>query len=280
MLLLIAALSEEVNGILHTATFDSVQALEGVVAFRSRSGPESHPFDVGVVLTGAGRERATRATRWALDEFKPTAVVSLGFGGGTLDTLQAGDLVLATTLYRLDGSPFYWDAEQLGDPLTPDRGLLAAARNAVEVAGIDFEQGPIINLPTIAKTAGMKRWIGRELLGACVDMESFMVCEVAYDAGIPFIALRAIVDTVEMDLPNLVGQIGQAPSGGRVLPVIKHLAQHPKDFAALTRLARAAARARRSMTGFFLEFSAAVNVSGEMALQGTAGQVSAGRETS
>jgi adenosylhomocysteine nucleosidase len=274
MLLLIAALSEEVSGILGAARFEPVPGPESFVTYRSMpfdsTGLDSTSLDVAIVLTGTGRERATRATRWAFDAFEPAAMMSIGYGGATLDTLQSGDLVLGTTLYRLDGSPFYWDSQQLGDPLTPDKALFSAARNAVEVAGIDFEQGPIINLPTIAKTAGMKHWIGQEVHGACVDMESFMVCEVANDAGVPFVALRAIVDPIEMDLPDVVGQIDQAPFGGRLCPAIKHLSRHPRDIAALIRLARSAARARRSMTGFFAEFSTQMGATGELALEGRA----------
>ncbi len=260
MLLLIAALSEEVGGILRSADFESVDSPDGAVAYRTRIEPGSEEPETAVVLTGTGRERAAATTRWAFDEFAPTAMMSLGFGGGTIDTLQPGDLVLGTHLYRLDGSPFYWDADQLGDPLTPDRDLLGAARNAVEIAGIDFELGPIINLPTVAKTAGMKRWIGEELSGACVDMESFVVCEVAADADVPFVAIRAVVDTVEMDLPDLVGQINQAPTGGRVIPAIRHLARNPADLGSLIGLGRAAARARRALTGFLVEFSSELSV--------------------
>lgn len=272
MLLLIAALSEEIGGILRAATFESVPCPNGFLAYRSRVGSDSDALDIGIVLTGTGRERATRAARWAMGQFHPDAMMSLGFGGGTLDTLQAGDLVLGTRLFRLDGSPFYWDSEQLGDPLIPDRELLGAARNAVEIAGIDFEQGPIINLPSIAKTSGMKRWIGQELNGACVDMESFMVCEVASDANVPFVAIRAIVDTVDMDLPDLAGQIGQAPSGGRLIPAIKHVARHPHEIISLARVGMAAAQARRSLTGFFTEFSAEMSATGEMAVIGHGGR--------
>lgn len=259
MLLLVAALSEEVSGILRSASFDTVDGPENLVAYRLRSDPDSPSLEVAIALTGTGRERATAATRWAFDQFEPTAMMSLGFGGGAMKTLQPGDLVIGTRLFRLDGSPFYWDSDQLGDPLVPDRELLGAARNAVEVAGIDFELGPIINLPTVAKTAGMKEWIGEELGGACVDMESFVVCEVAADAEVPFVALRAIVDTVAMDLPDLVGQIGQAPSGGRLLPALKYLAGNPFEFSDLMRLGRAAARARRSLTGLFIELTTELN---------------------
>lgn len=264
MLLLIAALSEEVSGILRSGDFQSTESPDEFLTYRRRSEPGSQEFDVAVLLTGTGRERATAAARWAFNEFKPSAMMSIGFGGGTMETLQPGDLVLGTQLFRLDGSPFYWDADQLGDPLLPDRNLLRAARNAVEIAGIDFELGPIINLPTVAKTSGMKRWIGEELHGACVDMESFVVCEVAADEGVPFVALRAIVDTTDMDLPDLVGHIDQAPTGGRLFPAIKYLVRNPLELTSLTRLGRAASGARRSLTEFFIEFSAEVNVTGEL----------------
>lgn len=267
MLLLIAALSEEVGGILRAGNFESVPSPDGFVAYRSIPDVGETTLDAGIVLTGTGRERANRATQWAFEEFKPTAMISLGFGGGTFTTLQPGDLVLGTRLYRLDGSPFYWDSDQLGDPLIPDRDLLGAARNAVEVAGIDFELGPIVNLPTIAKTAGMKRWIGTELRGACVDMESFVVAEVAVDHNVPFVAIRAIVDSTDMDLPDLVGDVGQAPSGNRIFPALKYLAGNPLDVGSLFRLGRAAARARSSLTGFFLEFSSEITAAGELPVQ-------------
>ncbi len=267
MLLLVAALSEEASGLLRTGRFQQIETPDDFVAYVPDTGrsDQDHALGTGIaiVLTGTGRERATAAMSWALEQFQPEAVISFGFGGGTMDTLQPGDLVLGTRLFRLDGSPFYWDEEQLGDPLIPDRDLLRAARNAVEIAGIDFELGPIVNLPSVAKTAGMKRWIGQELDGAAVEMESFVVCELAADAGIPFAAVRAVVDTVEMDLPALVGQVDQAPSGGRIIPAIKHLARNPFALRSLTRLGRAAGKARRSLTDFFLELSAELDAGPE-----------------
>jgi nucleoside phosphorylase len=263
MFLLVAALSEEVAGILRTGGYFPIEAPHPFMAFRSRGQTGlSRAVDTVVVLTGTGRERATKATQWALSEFSPEAVMSIGFGGGTREALQPGDLVLGTELYRLDGSPFYWDSNQLGAPLRPDRGLLGRARNAVEIAGIDFELGPIINLPTIAKTAGMKRWLGKSLGASAVDMESFMVCEVAQDNETPFVAVRAIVDTVDQDLPELVLQVDQGPNGGRVVPALKYLARHPFEISSLTRLAKAAVQARRSLSGFISEFQSELAASG------------------
>ena len=273
MQLLVAALSEEVSGILRTGSFETVPCPDEYIAYRSRPDSERNAVDTAIVLTGTGRTRASNGSRWAVDHFNPDSVLSIGYSGGTVKTLQPGDLVLATQLYRLDGSPFYWDPSQLGDPLVPDRSLLGAARNAVEVAGIDFEMGPIVNVPTIAKNAGMKQWIGEELGGVCVEMESFMVCEVAADAELPFVVVRAVVDTVEMDLPDLVGKLGQDPDSGRVIPTIKHLSRNPTDIADLARLGRYATRARRALTGFFNEFSSELAAAAESTVSEAAGQV-------
>ncbi|MDA0677341.1 MAG: hypothetical protein O2788_04985 [Chloroflexi bacterium] len=274
MQLLIAALLDEVSGILRTGSYETVACPDGFLAFRSRQDTRGETVDTAIMLTGTGRTRASSGAAWAVENFKPDSVVSIGYSGGTLGTMQPGDLVLGTKLYRLDGSPFYWDPSQLGDPLVPDRNLLAAARNAVEVAGIDFEMGPIINVPTIAKTAGMKQWIGEELGGVCVEMESFMVCEVAADAELPFVVVRAVVDTVEMDLPDLVGNMGQAPNSGRVFPALRHLSRKPSDITNLARLGRSATRARRALTGFFNEFSSELAAAAESAVSEAAGQVS------
>jgi adenosylhomocysteine nucleosidase len=271
MQLLIAALLDEVSGILRTGSYETVACPDGFLAYRSRPDTTGKTVDTAIMLTGTGRARASSGAAWAVENFKPDSVVSIGYSGGTLSTMQPGDLVLGTQLYRLDGSPFYWDPYQLGDPLVPGRNLLTAARNAVEVAGIDFEMGPIINVPTIAKTAGMKQWIGEELGGVCVEMESFMVCEVAAEAELPFVVVRAVVDTVEMDLPDLVGSMGQAPNSRRVFPALKHLSLNPSDITSLARLGRRAKRARRALTAFFNEFSSELHAAAESAVSEAAG---------
>ena len=252
MFLVIAALAEEVSGILRAGQFRRVDSPDGMLAYQARGGVGAR-VDTALVLTGAGRERAARVARWGISKFKPESIISLGFGGGTRDTSQPGDMVLATGLYRLDGSPFYWDKEQLGDPILPDRGLLRQARNAVEVAGIDFELGPVLSLPTVARTAEMKRWLGKELGAGAIDMESFIVAELAQDEEIPFVVVRAVVDPAAVDLPELVGRVDQAPSGGRLIPALRYVVRRPWEVARLIRLSGASARARRVLTTFFTQ---------------------------
>ena len=174
----------------------------------------------------------------------------------THPTLRAGDLILARELYRLDGSPFYWGQDQLGDPILPDHALMAQARNAVEMAGIDSRLGSLISLPVVAKTAGMKVWIGEKLGALGVDMESYSIGEEADRAQIPFAAVRSVVDSVSVNLPDLVGQVDQQPIGGRLVPAMKYLLRHPLGIGPLTQLGRSAGTARNSLTIFCSEFIA------------------------
>jgi adenosylhomocysteine nucleosidase len=75
----------------------------------------------------------------------------------------------------------------------------------------------------------------RDSRAAAVDMESAAIAEVARQAGLPFIALRVIVDTASDQLPEAVIA---ASAGGelRVGPLLAKLLRAPGDVGALIRL--------------------------------------------
>ncbi len=270
MLLIVAALAEEVSGVLHAGRYDTVDAPGDMVAYQRRDDRPTHGQQVMVVLSGTGRKRASEAARWAISQHAPDAVLSTGFAGGTYPTLRPGDLILARELYRLDGSPFYWGQDQLGDPILPDHALMAQARNAVEMAGIDSRLGSPISLPVVAKTAGMKVWIGERLGALGVDMESYSIGEEADRAQIPFAAVRSVVDSVSVNLPDLVGQVDQQPTGGRLVPAMKYLLRHPLGIGPLAQLGRSAGTARNSLTIFCSEFIAEMDSDRESSPPGVA----------
>jgi len=86
---------------------------------------------------------------------------------------------------------------------------------------------------------------------AAVDMESAAIAQVAAQAGLPFIALRVIVDTAADELPAAVIA---ASSGGRLRigRLIGGVARAPRDLAALIRLAvhhRIASRVLATLVG-------------------------------
>jgi len=246
----VAALKEEVAGILRAGSFRPLDAPGEALAYRGSVASG----DVVVLLTGTGAPRADAATSWLFSTHRPQVALSLGFAGGTKDSLVAGELILATEIAHLEGTPFDWRPDSAGEPLLPDPAWLGRARRTVELAGIDFRHGRIISLPIVAKTPGLKRWIGETCGATAVDMESYSVGEAAREAGVPFVCVRAVLDTVDADLPGVVTEMEGKPSGGRLLPVLGHGIRHPGRLPSLARLGRATARARRSLTAFTVAF--------------------------
>jgi adenosylhomocysteine nucleosidase len=84
---------------------------------------------------------------------------------------------------------------------------------------------------------------------AAVDMESFAVAEVACARGLPFLALRVVVDRACDELPRALEGI-TGPSGELVVGrLIGGLLWHPSSVRPVLRLARRYQAARRSLRG-------------------------------
>jgi adenosylhomocysteine nucleosidase len=106
--------------------------------------------------------------------------------------------------------------------------------------------GVLLTSPQPIDAVADKAAAFRETGAAAVDMESAGVAEVAAAYGLPFIAVRVIVDTAADVLPRAVMA---ASRGGHVnIPrLIGGLAAAPLDLIALMRLARAYRAATRSL---------------------------------
>jgi hypothetical protein len=126
---------------------------------------------------------------------------------------------------------------------------------AVELNGIDFAHGPIITVPIVARSPGMKEWLGGKFGVYSVDLESYWVAKVATDASIPFLGIRVIVDSVDMTLPELVSQMPDTPSGGRTGKAISYALKSPRNISELTRLGRTSSRAGARLAEFLAAFA-------------------------
>ena len=254
MLLIVAALLEEVLGVLNLGRFDRLDAPTYCRLYRQSRGQDAKT-DLGILLTGTGEQRTDKALKWALPQLKPKNILSVGFSGGTQPILQTGDLFLAICLRGVTGSPYLWELEQLTEEIHPSESLFRIARNAAENAGLDFEFGTMVNTPVIARTAKMKSWIGTTLEAGSVDMESFTVGKHAKTHGVGFMSVRAVVDNVYGDLPEVVNHINTNPAGGRLLPVIKYVLRRPNEIPRLMQLRRSVKTAQRNLTEFYSKFT-------------------------
>lgn len=148
-----------------------------------------------VIQAGIGRDRARRALL-ATSRWHPLrAAVSLGFAGGLVDALRPGDLVCPAMVLSDDGV--------LGLPFPAAPGQ-AAVRAALSADGPRVHDGPLLTVDAPLRTPQVKRAAHQRTGAVAVDMEAAGMAEAAQALGIPWLALKAVVDGVEEPLPEFL----------------------------------------------------------------------------
>lgn len=176
------------------------------------------------LATGVGEAAARQATRTLLASRRPSLIISWGTAGGLDPALKPGTLVVySQVLDAIDGQCFKTHAgisEGLVAALKPLRAILAAGVSSPIAVTTRLDK------ETLHKTHGC----------AVVDMESAAIARVAREAGIPFIAVRAVIDPARSNLPTsaMAGMSDPAHATRATLGV---LARRPWELPALCRLA-------------------------------------------
>lgn len=196
--------------------------------------PTALPDGSLLAVSGIGCAAAARAAR-ALIKAGVAALASWGMAGGLDPNLRAGSIFLPSEVISTDGT---------GLPITRHwRERLAAA-----LAGQQpLERGKLLSSPQAIATVADKDALYRSTGALAVDMESLAIAQVAAGQGLPFIAVRVIVDTALDELPKAVVK---ASRSGQVQTwrLIGALALAPTEFAAVVRLAQQYRAASRSLT--------------------------------
>ncbi len=271
-LALVAARREEIAAVLRLGAWRPWRR-RSESAWRQRRAPQGalayqrRDHAVSILLTGAGRDQTERAMTWLLESERPDSILSLGFAGACSANLDVGDLVLATQLHHIEGSPFDWDPDSLdrspgipeapGTPgtegphgeLVADSDMLEQARAAVEMNGIDFMPSPTLTVNSLVRTAGLAAWLGQTYNVSAVDRESYWVAAAAAAAGVPCLSVRAIAYTVNETLPQVASRLPDTPSGGRFGPVLRHGVRHPRELWRQLRALRTARNALATLAG-------------------------------
>jgi adenosylhomocysteine nucleosidase len=192
----------------------------------ARQGAELHRLADGALLavSGIGEGAAAAAAR-RLALAGATALVSFGMAGGLDPALICGAVLLPEEVVGRNGTAVLATA-------TEWRQRLHAALPAPCIAC----GGRLLTSERPVASPDAKAAAWRESRAAAVDMESAAIAQVARQAGLPFIALRVIVDTASDQLPAAV----IAASGGgqlRLGRLLAALLRAPGDVGGLIRLA-------------------------------------------
>jgi nucleoside phosphorylase len=262
MLAHVAALYDEVSLVLRREKFQNVGAPAGILAFEL---PASlHGTGVMIVVTGWGAQAAEAGARWTVRELRPSAIVAVGYSGGTRPGLAAGALVIGEQVAQVgtDGPA----ATTAGDvdstrtaatgPLAGDGDLLALAHSSAQALRMQVAAGLVGTTPKIVSNPMDKAALGAATGALAIDLETWHLARAAADAGIAFIAVRAIVDAVSDTLPGFVDQLPPGPRPAAALPALKYVIGNPGRLRSVVRAGLAAGRARRTLAQFITEFTA------------------------
>lgn len=188
-----------------------------------------------LVRAVGGRHDAAEYTAREMIDKGVQGLVSFGIAGALNTDLKAGTLVLPDRIIAPDGMAFAtdegWSNRLAGQVL---RTVQVSRSSLVCVAE------PVV-------TSVQKRELAEMTSTGAVDMESIAVAKVALARDVPFIAVRAIADEADQDLPK-AAQVAMASDGSiSASKVLFSLITRPMQLAELMRLGRQNAKAKRTL---------------------------------
>jgi adenosylhomocysteine nucleosidase len=166
---------------------------------------ESTP--VVLVVTGVGKVAAALAAQFVCDAFHPRCAIAFGLAGATASDVRPGHLIVASGAMQhdMDARPLT-DARgtipSLGMTVLPsDRTLSEKLRRAADGV-VDnstlVSSGLVLTGDQIVTSREIRDGVLKEFpAGACFDMETAAIAQVAYQNGIPWAALRMTSDAAD-----------------------------------------------------------------------------------
>ncbi len=243
MIAVVFALKNEVSGLVREMAFKRRRGRDFPSIYESRRQKE-----LILVEGGVGKERAEEATRKVIEEFRPGAIISVGFAGGVRPGTHTGELIVCKKIFSLSGPPAFWSPKDLDAHQQSHEDLLSAAKDALDKAEIEYRLADCLSVTSLVSHVRFKRWIGESFPVHIVDMESYWVGKVAAVSSVPFLAIRTVLDTVEEDLPSFVVKIAESNGKGSVPKAIRYAIGNPFRIVTLRRLSKQSNRAQQTLS--------------------------------
>ena len=196
--------------------------------------------EVYVALVGAGAVEAGHL-RDFVAQYQPAAGIVTGVAAGLKPDWRPGDVLTPRTVCAPEGK-----IRVEGDVRLIDLAAQCGARRADR----------LVTLPRIVRTVAEKEKLAA--LADAADMESLPLMDLWSSCGIPALALRVILDPVEMpmtcDFEAAMDSHGQV----RITKILAELARHPGLLPDFLHLARQSRWVMRILARFLDRFIVAV----------------------
>lgn len=194
--------------------------------------------DVCLARAGVGKTAMQRCTAHCIRLFRPTTLLLIGFGGATDPALRIGDLVIcaqiidAATTQRFHADP----------------ALVALAQKAAARTGTAAQVGIAVTASSVVTSPHDKAFLGTQHGATIVEMEGSSFVTAADAAGIPWLMIRSVADSMDTALPE--GLSCQDDGTISLTAVARFLCQHPRVIGQLSSLHMASLKARETITQF------------------------------
>ena len=206
----------------------------------------------GVLIStvGIGARGTDRVVSELAREHGVTEILALGYAGAASQGLRTGDLVLGDEACLVDDSG---DVETLFNATSLDPGLLARAGSALSRSGVRYRTGRIGTASCVVTDPDAKKRLGQRFGVLALDMETYQIAETVSRYGLSFLAVRAILDPVEMRLPDGLDSLYEE---GRVSVArgLGYVVSHPGEVWRLSGLGLKARAADRALNEFIRSF--------------------------
>jgi adenosylhomocysteine nucleosidase len=191
---------------------------------------------ITVVLTGMGPVHAARVAESVLAEGADVCIVA-GFAGALRASYRPGQILVPRAVRE----------QSKGAAVKCDGPLLRRAESAGARA-----VGELVSTDHVVSTAAEKARLG--LIADAVDMESFAILNKAAALRIPALAVRAVSDPAETDLPLDFGALTGPDGSVSVARLVGRLAAAPHKLPSVLRLRRESRRAAMALAEFLDSF--------------------------
>lgn len=152
--------------------------------------------NIVLVKCNVGKVNSARVCQMMIDDFDVELVINVGTAGSVDNSLDIGDVVVATELvqYDFDVTPFgrkLGEIENIGESIKVDEKLLNLFN------GMKVKRGIIASGDTFVVKKLEKENIRNIFNAICIEMEGASIAQVCFLDNIPFLVIRSITDKLD-----------------------------------------------------------------------------------
>jgi hopanoid-associated phosphorylase len=188
-----------------------------------------------ILVSGADPQRLRELLENA-DYTDIKAIVSFGVAGGLHPFLNPGDIIVPSHIVQDDQE---WPVDDM---------LASQFRQTLAMQGLRVYGGTMLGSDTVIATPEHKAQLFESAKAVAVDMESHIAADVAKKRGLPFAAIRVVMDSASHALPPATANAVTPEGEIRIRAVIGALLRRPLQLPKLVHTSLASRKAFQSLS--------------------------------